>query len=92
MDRSPGNGAAPKHGTFSTWRADDVVAALADDNNNGEGAKAATDVAVAAKRMDDNVTRHFMVMVVVVVGKGTNGRRAEWSSSWSKDTATSTQS
>jgi hypothetical protein len=51
MDRSPGKGAAPKHGTFSTCKAVEVDVERLDD----AGAKAEAVVMVVRRRMVDNI-------------------------------------
>lgn len=81
MDRSPGKGAAPKHGTFSAFKA--VVDV---DERLDAGAKAEAVVMVVRRRMVDNI-----IMVVVLLLAGGQGG---WTvvrffrSAPSKDTAT----
>jgi hypothetical protein len=63
MDRSPGKGAAPKHGTFSTFKAVDVVERL------DAGTKAEAVVMVVRRRMVDNI---------IMVGGAAAGKLAGW--------------
>jgi hypothetical protein len=51
MDRSPGKGAAPKHGTFSTCKAVVIDVERLDD----AGTKAEAVVTTVRRRMVDNI-------------------------------------